>query len=93
VLKVAHHGSRTSSTPEFLAATRPAIAAISVGSRNPYGHPHPSVLERIVRTGARVYRTDLDGAIVVETDGRVVTVTRTVGGAVDRYCVDPETIC
>lgn len=93
VLKVAHHGSRTSSTPEFLAATRPAVAAISVGSRNPYGHPHPSVLERIAGIGAHVYRTDHDGAIVVETDGRVVTVARTVGGLVDRYCVDPETIC
>ena len=93
VLKVAHHGSRTSSTPEFLAATGPAVAAISVGSRNPYGHPDPSVLARIEASGARLYRTDHDGAIVVETDGRVVTVTRTVGGAVDRYCVDPETMC
>ncbi|MEX2147660.1 MAG: DNA internalization-related competence protein ComEC/Rec2 [Candidatus Rokuibacteriota bacterium] len=93
VLKVAHHGSRTSSTPEFLAATRPAVAAISLGSRNPYGHPDPSVVERIEATGARLYRTDRDGAVVVETDGRVLTVTVTATGAVDRYCLDAETIC
>lgn len=93
VLKVAHHGSRTSSTPEFLAATRPAAAIISVGSRNSYGHPHASVLERLEAAGARVYRTDRDGALVVETDGRVLTVMRTAGGSVERYCLDPETMC
>jgi competence protein ComEC len=93
VLKVAHHGSRTSSTPELLAATRPAVAVISVGSRNPYGHPDATVLERLQSAGARLYRTDRDGALVVDTDGRVLTVTRTAGGPVDRYCLDPETLC
>ena len=93
VLKVAHHGSRTSSTPELLAATRPAVAVISVGSRNAYGHPDPTVLERLEGAGARLYRTDRDGALAVDTDGRVLTVRRTVGGPVDRYCLDPETMC
>jgi competence protein ComEC len=93
VLKVAHHGSRTSSTPEFLAATRPAAAVISVGARNAYGHPDTAVIERLEGAGARLYRTDRDGALVVETDGRVLTVTRTANGAADRYCLDPETMC
>jgi competence protein ComEC len=92
VLKVAHHGSRTSSTPEFLAATLPVAAVISVGSRNAYGHPDATVVERILATGARLYRTDRDGALVIDTNGRVLTVTRTAGG-VDRYCLDPETLC
>jgi competence protein ComEC len=93
VLKVAHHGSRTSSTPEFLAATRPVAAVVSVGARNVYGHPAPAVLERLAATGARIYRTDRDGAIIVETDGRVLDVTRWADRTVDRYCLDPETIC
>jgi competence protein ComEC len=93
VLKVAHHGSRTSSTPELLAATRPAVAVISVGSRNAYGHPDATVLERLEGAGARLYRTDRDGALVMDTDGRVLTVTRTAGGAVDRYCLDAESMC
>jgi competence protein ComEC len=93
VLKVAHHGSRTSSTPELIAATRPVAAVISVGSRNAYGHPDAGVVDRIQATGARVYRTDRDGALVIDTDGRVLTVTRTVGGGMDHYCLDPETIC
>jgi len=76
VLKVAHHGSRTSSTPAFLGAVGPAVAVISVGPRNPYGHPDPGVLERLATAGARVYRTDRDGAVIFETDGRTLTVTR-----------------
>jgi hypothetical protein len=59
VLKVAHHGSRTSSTPAFLGAVGPAVAVISVGPRNPYGHPDPDVLERLAAAGA------IDGAQVV----------------------------
>ena len=93
VLKVGHHGSRTSSTPEFLEAVDPVIAVISVGPRNPYGHPDPGVLERLTAAGARVYRTDRDGAVIFETDGRTLGVTRWAARATERFCLDPEAIC
>jgi competence protein ComEC len=70
VLKVAHHGSRTSSTEEFLAAVSPAFALISAGADNSYGHPNPDVLDRLERHRAVVLRTDLDGLITVRSDGR-----------------------
>lgn len=69
VLKVGHHGSRTSSTPAFLQAVAPREAVISAGCRNRFGHPHPVTLESLARAGARVWRTDLDGAVTVTTDG------------------------
>ncbi|MFP3940289.1 MAG: DNA internalization-related competence protein ComEC/Rec2 [Thermoanaerobaculia bacterium] len=71
-LKVAHHGSRTSSAEPFLQAVRPALALVSSGARNPYGHPAPEVLARLARHGARVLRTDRDGMIVLRfrPDGR-----------------------
>jgi competence protein ComEC len=70
VLKVAHHGSHTSSTEEFLRAVAPVYAVISAGFENSYGHPHRDVVERLERTGAIVLRTDLDGLITVHTDGQ-----------------------
>ena len=70
VLKVAHHGSATSSTPAFLDAVAPAVAVISVGALNPFGHPHPATLEALEAVGAAVYRTDRHGAISIATDGR-----------------------
>ncbi len=76
VLKVAHHGSRYSTTEEFLTAGRPAVAVISVGAYNPFRHPTPEVLERLGRAGARIYRTDRDGAVIMTTDGRELSVTR-----------------
>jgi competence protein ComEC len=93
VLKVGHHGAATSSTAPFLAAVRPTVAIVSVGARNPYGHPNAGALERLAAVGARVYRTDRDGAVLVETDGRTLTVTRWRDRAVERFCLDPETIC
>lgn len=93
VLKVAHHGSRTSSTAPFLAAVRPTLAVISVGARNPYGHPDPATLARLAATGARVLRTDRDGAVIFETDGRRLDVMRWAERSVERYCLDPETAC
>ncbi|MEX2228847.1 MAG: DNA internalization-related competence protein ComEC/Rec2 [Dehalococcoidia bacterium] len=68
-LVVPHHGSRTSSTPEFLDAVDPAVAVISVGSRNSFGHPSPEVLERYTQSGVAVYRTDLAGDVTLRTDG------------------------
>jgi len=74
VLKVAHHGSKTSSSVEFLAAVRPELAVIEVG-KNSYGHPADEVIERLTTVGARVLRTDKDGDVVVETDGEKWQVT------------------
>jgi len=93
VLKVAHHGSRSSTTLEFLRAVRPTVAAISVGARNPYGHPDPVVLARLAEAGAPIARTDRDGAVIFETDGGTLTVTRWARRRVDRFCLDPEAIC
>jgi competence protein ComEC len=93
VLKVGHHGAATSSTAPFLAAVRPTVAIVSVGTRNPYGHPDAGALARLAAVGARVYRTDRDGAVLVETDGRTLSVTRWSDRSVERFCVDPETIC
>jgi competence protein ComEC len=69
ILKVAHHGSRTSSSFELLSAWRPQIAVISAGRGNTFGHPATEVLRRLEAIGATVLRTDWDGQITLETDG------------------------
>ena len=69
VLKVGHHGSRTSTTASFLAAVDPEVAVISCGVRNRYGHPAAPTLATLAHSRARVFRTDLDGAVTVTTDG------------------------
>jgi competence protein ComEC len=74
VVKVPHHGSLTSSTPEFVRAIAPAISVVSVGRGNHFGHPAPQVLERYRTAGAEVFRTDQDGAISLETDGYALEV-------------------
>lgn len=70
VLKVPHHGSRTSSSAALVDAARPHLAVVSAGARNPFGHPHPDVLERYGRSGALVLQTGRDGDVHVATDGR-----------------------
>jgi competence protein ComEC len=70
VVKVPHHGSRTSSTDGFVAATRPAFAIFSVGRRSIFGHPHPEVVERWKANGAEVLTTGKSGMVTVTTDGR-----------------------
>lgn len=65
ILKVAHHGSKTSSTKEFLEAVKPSTAVIGVGKNNNFGHPNKSVLERLKRLGCRIYRTDESGEIIL----------------------------
>ena len=72
VLKVAHHGSRDSSTPAFLTAVQPQYAVISAGRGNSYGHPHTEVLRRLETIGAKVLRTDLAGTIIFRSDGSTV---------------------
>ncbi|APR84013.1 DNA internalization-related competence protein ComEC/Rec2 [Minicystis rosea] len=76
LLKVGHHGSRTSSSPPFLAAVRPSAAAISAGVRNRFGHPHPRTLAALEERRIEALRTDRGGAIVWETDGEEVRVSR-----------------
>ena len=63
ILKVGHHGSQTSSSPEFLAEADPTYAVIQCGKDNSYGHPHYEVLERLDNDDVRIYRTDIDGNI------------------------------
>jgi competence protein ComEC len=79
VLKVGHHGSRTSSTSAFVNAFQPQIALISAGRGNLFGHPAPDVIARYRQVGATIFRTDRDGAIVIETDGGVVNVRTWTG--------------
>lgn len=74
VLKIAHHGSRTSTTEPFLDAARPAFAVISAGYQTSFRHPHEEVLRRLRERRVAVFRTDLDGLVTVRTDGRRVDV-------------------
>jgi competence protein ComEC len=74
VLKVAHHGSRTSSTPAFLSLVQPRVAVVSVGAGNTYRLPNDDVLRRLAAMGAEVLRTDQWGTIVVRGDGRRIII-------------------
>jgi competence protein ComEC len=74
ILKVGHHGSRTSTSQALLDAWRPQIAIISAGRGNTFGHPAPDVLQRLDGIGARIYRTDRHGQITLDSNGREVTV-------------------
>jgi beta-lactamase superfamily II metal-dependent hydrolase len=83
ILKVGHHGSRTSSGASFISAVSPSVSVIEVGG-NDYGHPHQETLNRLQKV-SKVYRTDSDGTIMVTTDGSTYTVTtqktETTGGS------------
>jgi len=74
VLKVSHHGSETSTSYPFLRAVMPEIAIISVGANNRYGHPHDTTLSRLRDAGVTIYRTDLQGDIIIRSDGVNLTV-------------------
>lgn len=69
LLKVAHHGSKNSSSKEFLEKVNPEIAVFQVGQNNKFGHPHLVVLKRLEALGAKIYRNDLDGEIKAISDG------------------------
>jgi competence protein ComEC len=75
VLKIGHHGSKNSTTPDFLSAVSPQLAIISSGEGNPYGHPSPEVLDRLETAGVRTLRTDTNGAIHILTDGKQIEVS------------------
>jgi competence protein ComEC len=74
VLKLAHHGSSTSTSPAFLDRVNPVLAILSVGRDNPYGQPDHAVLQILQERQIRLFRTDYDGTIVVMTDGEHLTV-------------------
>lgn len=74
VLKIAHHGSRTSTSDAFLSAVSPQLALISVGARNSYGHPTAEVLNRLEKNGIPYYRTDTDGTVELASDGYTYSV-------------------
>ena len=80
ILKVGHHGSKTSSCEEFLDAVGPAFAVIQVGKNNMYGHPTPEVLQRLAIRQIPVYRNDLQGAVGMEIKGGRVKKVRTMLG-------------
>ncbi len=79
VLKVTHHGSNTSSTPLFLSRFTPKIAVIQVGADNSYGHPTPETLDRLRRAGAKVFRNDESGDVIVTIKDNEVEVAVTKG--------------
>jgi competence protein ComEC len=81
LLKIGHHGSRTSTRPDFLAAVSPALAVISCGVRNRFGHPHPDTLRTLEAARVPAARTDRGGALLWSTDGRRVTIRRAYPGA------------
>jgi competence protein ComEC len=74
IVKAPHHGSAGSSSVELITATHPAVVVFSAGRRNPFGHPAPAVVDRYRAAGTRVFRTDEDGEVIIDTDGRQVVV-------------------
>src|SRR3989344_281092 len=72
VLKVGHHGSRTSTSADFVKTVAPAYALISDGKNNKYGHPHQDTLDTLSKFGAKIFRTDLLGTIIMKSDGQNV---------------------
>lgn len=75
-LKVAHHGSSSSSSNEFIEETTPSIAAISCGYKNNYGHPHKSTLDTLKKYNVKIFRTDINGDLVFYSDGSKIFTTK-----------------
>jgi competence protein ComEC len=89
VLKVGHHGSRTSTSTDLVGRWRPDIALVSCGRGNSFGHPAPVVIDRLRAVGAAIARTDEDGQITMTTDGREVVVTTFTGRRFVQRSRDP----
>lgn len=84
ILHLGHHGSNTSSTPEFIKAVHPEIAIYSAGVDNSYGHPDAEVIDRINASNIPLYGTDIHGTIIVETNGKTYTVMTNKQGTLPR---------
>jgi len=82
ILKVGHHASRSGSGEAFISSVSPDVSIIEVGAGNDYGHPHAEILERLQKA-SKVYRTDLDGSIIVTTDGSTYTIITQKSGSED----------
>lgn len=80
ILKVGHHGSRTSSSRAFLTLVKPEVAIYSAGKGNPYGHPHAETIAALSAIGAKIYGTDVNGTVVVTTDGSTYKVVASKQG-------------
>jgi competence protein ComEC len=80
VLKLGHHGSRTSSGADFIEAATPQIALVSVGARNRFGHPSPEVIERLEQAGAQILNTTVHGSVDLRTDGKRIWIRATRTG-------------
>jgi len=89
VLTVPHHGSRTSSTPAFVAAVSPRFAVISAGYRNRFNHPRPDVVDRYGRRGVTTLRTDLQGAVVIDMAPGTPIRVQVARDTQRRYWYDP----
>ncbi|MFY9139199.1 MAG: ComEC/Rec2 family competence protein [Thermacetogeniaceae bacterium] len=74
VLKIGHHGSKSSTTKGFLSSVSPKYAVISCGRGNSYGHPHQETLDRLKKAGVQVYRTDAQGTVIITSDGKTLTI-------------------
>ena len=74
VLKVSHHGSNDASSANFLVKVHPEYAIISVGKDNEYYHPHQVTIDKLERLNTKIYRTDLEGTIIVTSDGNNIEV-------------------
>jgi competence protein ComEC len=82
ILKAAHHGSATSTTPAFLSALRPAAVIFSAGRANRFGHPARPVVSRVRESGAAIFSTATDGAVILDTDGQSVHIRGWTGRSV-----------
>ena len=76
VLKIGHHGSSSSTSQKFLDEVSPKYAVITVGENNDYGHPHKTTLTKLSKAGIKLYRTDLNGTVVITSDGKNITVNK-----------------
>lgn len=79
ILKIGHHGSTSSTSPNFLSKVNPRVAVICVGAGNTYGHPAASTITKLKNAGIAIYRTDLNSNVVIDTDGTTYSVTCTKG--------------
>lgn len=79
VLKAGHHGSKTSTTEEWVSAVDPHLVLIPVGHDNQFGHPHAEVIERLQQHAIEIHRTDIEGDVRLQTDGTVITVKTGLG--------------
>lgn len=76
ILKVGHHGSKTSTSEKWLKAVHPQFAVVSCGLDNDYGHPHKNIINRLEDFGVEYYRTDLEGHILFKSDGNEITLIK-----------------